>query len=181
MSSFLQPQLALCPWDFWGKILELVTMPSSRRSSWPRDQTCSSCIAGGFFTTEPQGKPYIVYLDVKIPSKVLKVKGKVEYTLSYLWMALEHADHWKSWAFIVGSPCLQALALLLYAWPPWTFPSHAGLMWYHSKTVLPNCFLFQTKSQSTSQCSFFWWSVSHWQGLYHPPAFPPTTCRIHER
>ena len=28
----------------------------SRGSSWPRDQTRVSCIAGGFFTTEPQGK-----------------------------------------------------------------------------------------------------------------------------
>ena len=27
-------------------------------SSWPRDQTQISCIAGGFFTTEPLGKPH---------------------------------------------------------------------------------------------------------------------------
>ena len=35
-------------------------MPSSRRSSQTRDQTCVSCvscIAGGFFTTEPPEKP----------------------------------------------------------------------------------------------------------------------------
>ena len=32
------------------KILEWVAMPSSRRSSQPRDQTQVSCIAGGFFT-----------------------------------------------------------------------------------------------------------------------------------
>ena len=38
-------------------------MPSSRGSSWPRDQTCVSCIsctAGRFFITEPLGKPIIV-------------------------------------------------------------------------------------------------------------------------
>ena len=43
-----------------ARILEGVAMPSSRRSSWPRDQThifCSSCIADGLFTTEPLGKP----------------------------------------------------------------------------------------------------------------------------
>ena len=37
-----------------------VAMPSSRRSSWPRDQPhscCSSCMAGRFFTTEVPGKP----------------------------------------------------------------------------------------------------------------------------
>ena len=35
-------------------ILEWVAVPSFRGSSWPRDQTCISCIsciAGGFFTT----------------------------------------------------------------------------------------------------------------------------------
>ena len=156
-------------------------MPSSRGFYRTRDQTCSSCIAGGFFTTEPPGKPYFVYLDVKIPSKVLQVKGKVEYMLSYLLMALEHAGHWMSWAFIMG----------LLAYRPWLSfcmhglhgPSHHMLvsLGYHSKIVLPNCFLFQTKSQSTSQCSFFWWSISHSQGIYHPHAFPPTICRIHDR
>ena len=36
------------------------SMPSSRGSSWPRDQihiSCGSCTAGGFFTAEPPGKP----------------------------------------------------------------------------------------------------------------------------
>ena len=39
-------------------------MPSSRKSSWPRDQThisCASCIAGGFFTTEPLEKHLIIH------------------------------------------------------------------------------------------------------------------------
>ena len=43
-----------------ARILEWVDMHSSRGSSRPRDQTfgsCSSCIAGGFFTSEPLGKP----------------------------------------------------------------------------------------------------------------------------
>ena len=41
-------------------LLEWVGFSSSRGSSWPRDQTrssCNSCIAGGFFTTEPSGYP----------------------------------------------------------------------------------------------------------------------------
>ena len=38
-------------------ILEWVAMPSSRGSSPPRDRTCISCTAGGFFITEPPGKP----------------------------------------------------------------------------------------------------------------------------
>ena len=35
---------------FQARMLEWVAMPSSSRSSWPRDRTQVSCIAGGFFT-----------------------------------------------------------------------------------------------------------------------------------
>ena len=44
-----------------ARILEWVAMPFSRGSSRSRDQTwvsCDSCIAGGFFTAEPQGRPF---------------------------------------------------------------------------------------------------------------------------
>ena len=48
-----------------ARILEWVTMPSSRESSWPRDRTQVSRIVGGFSTilqvdslpSEPPGKP----------------------------------------------------------------------------------------------------------------------------
>ena len=40
-----------------ARILEWVAIFSSTGSSQPRDQTCGSCIAGGFFTSEPLGKP----------------------------------------------------------------------------------------------------------------------------
>ena len=39
-----------------ARILEWVAIPFSRGSSWPRDQTCLSCINGVFFTAEPPGK-----------------------------------------------------------------------------------------------------------------------------
>ena len=45
-----------------ARLLEWVAMPSSRGSSWSRDQThvsCGYCIAGGFFTAEPPGKLHI--------------------------------------------------------------------------------------------------------------------------
>ena len=38
-------------------ILEWVAISFSRGSFQPRDQTQVSCIAGGFFTSEPTGKP----------------------------------------------------------------------------------------------------------------------------
>ena len=46
-----------------ARILEWVDMPSSRGSSWLRDQnhiSCGSCTAGRFFITELPGKPYII-------------------------------------------------------------------------------------------------------------------------
>ena len=40
-----------------ARIQEWVAMPSSRGSSWSRDRTHISCVAGGFFPREPVGKP----------------------------------------------------------------------------------------------------------------------------
>jgi len=43
-----------------ARILEGVVLLFSRRSSWPRDQTCGSygsCLTARFFTTEPLGMP----------------------------------------------------------------------------------------------------------------------------
>ena len=51
---------------FQARILEWVDISFSRGSFWPRVQTwvsCSSCIAGRFFTAEPSGKPrYLMWL-----------------------------------------------------------------------------------------------------------------------
>ena len=40
-----------------ARILEWITISFSRRFSQPRDQIHISCLAGGFFSTEPPGKP----------------------------------------------------------------------------------------------------------------------------
>ena len=55
---------------FQARILEWVAISFSRRSSQSKDRSCVSCIAGGFFTTEPSGKPTLHvhtwnYLDIK--------------------------------------------------------------------------------------------------------------------
>ena len=39
----------------WARILQWVAIPSSRGSSWPRDRTWVSCIAGRFFTVWASG------------------------------------------------------------------------------------------------------------------------------
>ena len=48
-----------------ARTLEWVAMPSSRGSSRPRDHTQVSCIAGGFLTTEPLGKPTLLICTYK--------------------------------------------------------------------------------------------------------------------
>ena len=56
MSDSVTPGTVACQ----ARILEWVAISSSRGSSQPRDRARVyrvSCIAGGFFTTEPQGKP----------------------------------------------------------------------------------------------------------------------------
>ena len=50
-----------------ARVLEWVAMPSSRGSSQLRDLAQVSCIAGGFFTTEPPGKP-LLSLSVSLSS-----------------------------------------------------------------------------------------------------------------
>ena len=50
-------------------------MPSSRGSSWPRDQTrisCGYCTAGEFLTAEPSGKPPTLLSISKVPQPVPK-------------------------------------------------------------------------------------------------------------
>ena len=42
-----------------ARILEWAASPFSKRSSWSRDQTCVSSIAGEFFITKLPGKPKI--------------------------------------------------------------------------------------------------------------------------
>ena len=54
------------------RILEWVTMLSSRVSSQPRDQTQVSLIAGEFFTTE--GKPYLYLYTIEYYSAIKRMK-----------------------------------------------------------------------------------------------------------
>ena len=51
----LQPGRLLCPWNSPDKNTG-VAIPFSRGSSWPRDRTHVSCIAGGFFTISASRK-----------------------------------------------------------------------------------------------------------------------------
>ena len=52
--------MLLCLWDSPGKNIGVGCPFLLWRSSWPRDYTQVSCIAGRFFTTELQGKHNII-------------------------------------------------------------------------------------------------------------------------
>ena len=54
-----------------AKILEWVAISFSRGSFRSRDHTCISCTAGGFFTTEPPGKPMYLSVSMKVKVKFL--------------------------------------------------------------------------------------------------------------
>ena len=67
-------------WDFLGKNAGLCdAVSSSRGSSWPRDQTCISCLGDGFFTTESPGKPSISVNDEDTVVKKTEVFALIEH------------------------------------------------------------------------------------------------------
>ena len=55
---FYSPPGSSVPGISQARILEWVANSFSRGSSWPRDQIHVSCMAGGFFTPGPLGKPH---------------------------------------------------------------------------------------------------------------------------
>ena len=63
-----------------ARILEGVTMPSSRGSSQPRDQTCR------FFTAEPPGKPQALV-------QVTSSQTEAAYTEQAGYAVLQHVKH----------------------------------------------------------------------------------------
>ena len=50
-----------------ARILEWLAIYFSRGSSWSKDWTHISCLAGGFFATEPPGKPMLIDIFGLIP------------------------------------------------------------------------------------------------------------------
>ena len=53
------PPHSFVHWILQTRMLEWVAIPSSRGSSWPRDRTWISCLAGRFLTTSHLELPYI--------------------------------------------------------------------------------------------------------------------------
>ena len=63
-----------------ARILEWVAISFSRGSSQLRDQTWVSCLGGGFFTTEPPGKPACHRINPKDLKLRLRKRHSPKYT-----------------------------------------------------------------------------------------------------
>ena len=61
---------------FLARTLEWVAMACSRGSSWPKDGTHVSCIAGRWFTTKPLGNPRIICINIQACCSILNTNAK---------------------------------------------------------------------------------------------------------
>ena len=84
-----------------ARILEWLSISSSRRSSQPRDQTHISCTAGEFLTTEPPEKPYLFtgVLIINFPYKDASSVGAGTFFVPLL-----HPPALHGYRHIVGAP-----------------------------------------------------------------------------
>ena len=84
-SHGLYPIRLLCPYHFPAKILEWVAVPFSKGSSWSKDWTQGSYIAGRFFTVWAIGKAPINRFSDNIKEKNL-------WVMNSLWAHIEYTD-----------------------------------------------------------------------------------------
>ena len=97
-----------------ARILEWVSISSSRGSSRPRDRTCISCMVGGFFTTEPPGKSAVKQV-------LAPLDGLILYLLLLHPNAVKYTSHWLS---LTRKPPSYPPALLLSTFNSWMVSDH---------------------------------------------------------
>ena len=83
------PARPLCPWNFLGKNNEVI-FPSPGIFPTQRLNPCPA-LAGGFFTTEPPGKPVYMHMCVYIFFLCIDHWGRLSY-LSLLFFGNLHSD-----------------------------------------------------------------------------------------
>ena len=84
-----------------ARLLEWVTISFSKGSSWSRDQTWVFCLAGGFFTTEPPGKPLLYIIVILLLYSTLCTPNKQKSQKSPLssWgTGLGRMSRWYPWS-----------------------------------------------------------------------------------
>ena len=117
-----------------ARILERGAISSSRRSTWPSDQTCISCvscISGGFFThwATQEAQQYL-WADSETPSRW----GKLWYA------AHKHIDPQSSWTWrlsMLTPICCTVAQLCVWLFAtPWTTAEQASLSFTISRNLL---------------------------------------------
>ena len=127
------------------RILEWVAIPSSKGSSWPRDRTWISCIAGGFLI-EPPGKPKYTHNPVETLSR----------HLLFRWPPQRETIFWKSqsWTVLI---CNLLVGFCITACCQLGWLVHR--QWKHVGSVLISCSVFSvTWLYSPVLCSSFCFS-----------------------
>ena len=84
-----------------ARSLEWVTISFSKGSSWSRDQTWAFGLAGGFFTTEPPGKPllYIIVILLLYSTLCTPHKQKSQKSPLSSWgTGLGRMSRWYPWS-----------------------------------------------------------------------------------
>ena len=84
-SHGLYPVRLLCPYHFQVNILDWVAVPFSKGSSWSRDRTQGSYIAGRFFTVWATGK-------APINRSGDNIKEKNQWVMNSLWAHIGYTD-----------------------------------------------------------------------------------------
>ena len=82
---------------FQARVLEWVAISFSRRSSWSRDQTQVSCIAGRCFTLWASGETPKMPLSLVIKHNITDI------------------SHWSHWPYIPLNVCVENVTLSLWA------------------------------------------------------------------
>ena len=138
-----------------ARILKWVAMPSSRGSCQPRDQTCGSCFAGEFFTTEPPGNWLFKEHRGKLWNERRDGRQNRE---SWVWILIEASPAQRENSFpcvrekpnsfllyvsrlcalftLTPRPCSQRTFQLWHVWPPTCFSSTTSNSLQHQLDIL---------------------------------------------
>ena len=98
-----------------ARILKLIAISFSRVSSWPKDQTCISCVsslADGFFTTEPLGTPksYSSWREENLIPRLNQIKNRMHCSI----LSKPLLNEMKLWATVASNHFLQKVNLSKY-------------------------------------------------------------------
>ena len=132
-----------------ARVLEWVAIPFSRGSSWWRDQTWVFCAAGGFFTTEPLGKPYRGMISPHNNGHVtdhryhlLHIKnlgyrwddlGEWHWNMYNIIYEMNHQSMFDAWYWMLGAGALGWPRRMVWGGKEWGsgWGTHVYLWWIH--------------------------------------------------